>query len=114
MYTDMSYYTWLFGKLMTVTPVYYEYQNGEHFVHLYGDSILKQTEDGEDEAVIQLVRASVDMVSADKNRFNKKTLRSTQRLGIHFRNTLPYLPDNVKPITQIPEREVLEKVLGKE
>ena len=113
MYTDMSYYTRIFGTTMSVTPVYYELQNGEQFVYVYADTLVQPNADGVDEEVVQLVRLGIDMVAANPRRFDKNN-RSTQRLTIHFRDTLPPVPATVRPITQIPERKVLEQVLGNE
>lgn len=87
---------------MTVTPVYYEFENNEHLVYVLADV--------EDEKV-QLVRLGANMLGTHRRAF-KKDNYSKQRLGIHFKNTLPLVPkESVTKLTTIPDMNVLQKVL---
>lgn len=99
-----AYYTKIFGQVMEIIPVYYEFENDEHLVYVLADI--------QDENV-QMVRMGVNMVATHRRGF-KPNNYSKQRLGIHFQTTLPYVPkESVTKSTQIPTMQVIQDVLAK-
>ena len=99
-----TYYTKIFGTVMTVTPVYYEFEKGQHFVYVLGDV-------NDEKETVQLIRMGADMLATHKRRF-KPNNYSRQRLGIHFRNTLPPVPkESVERVTTVPTIQVIQDAL---
>lgn len=98
------YYTRIFGALMTIEPMYYDAKNPIPSVFVVADL---QNDN------VQFARIPINAIASDKNRFNKATNLSTQRLKRHFLARVADADDffdNAPDMTKIAEIPTLPKI----